>query len=401
MPARRPQSPVRLALLLAAVTLLLAADRLPALPGPPSPAAAATGPSEAPPGLPVGIRARLPERSGEDLRRVVSTLRRAGVSHVRENVSWGKIEPLPGVFRWEETDRWVAAAARGRLEIIALVGGPPGWATSAWNVAPVRGAPLADFSRFVRRLVARYGSTGSFWRVNPNLPRVPITLYDIWNEPWVSRFWSRDFPDPAGYARMFKAVVQAARPADPRSRFLLEADTRVIETGWPWRPFLSAMFDAVPDLGKYADGVSVHPYQGDGGSPRACSRPEPSRGIERDWRTTVSEFCRLTDIRRILDSRGAGATGIWVTEIGWSTSRAERSGVSEAEQADRVAEVFELLRADAGLVEGVAWYEYQGPEADPARADQFLGLVRPDGTPKPAWRAFAAEARREARQRSD
>ena len=61
---------------------------------------------------------------------------------------------------------------------------------------------------------------------------------------------------------MFRAVVKAARPADPRARFLLEADT-LLATGHPGKPFLAAMLRAVPNLDAYAYAVSVHPYQGD------------------------------------------------------------------------------------------------------------------------------------------
>ena len=386
----------RLVCLLATLSAALVAEWAPAQWPMSSPAsAAAAGTAQETAGLPVGIKARLSARSDADLARVVRRLRAAGVTHVREDVSWARIEASRGAFRWGGMDRWVAAATRNDLEIIALVGDPPAWATPAWNVAPTSGAPRADFANFVRRLVERYGTNGAFWRAHPGLNPVPIRYYDIWNEPYVSRFWSHRFPDPAGYARMFKAVVQAARPADPRARFLLEADTRVIETGWPWRPFLSAMFDAVPDLGEYAYAVSVHPYQGDGGSPRTCSRPRPSRGVEHDWRATVLQFCRIEDTRRILDARGAHDTRIWITEIGWSTAPRGARRVSQGRQATYVREVFDLLRTHSGLVAGVVWYEYQGPERDPGRDDDFFGLVRPDGTPKPAWDAFRSEALRE------
>lgn len=381
--------------LLAALAVPIVAERLPAQLAMSSPTAAAAVASQTA-GVQVGIKARLSTRTDAGLSRVTRRLRAAGVTHVREDVSWARIERSPGVFRWEGMDRWVVAATQNDLEIIALVGDSPAWATPGWNVAPTGAAPLADFSNFVRRLVQRYGTNGAFWRAHPELKPVPIRYYDIWNEPYVSRFWSDRFPDPAGYARMFKAVVQAARPVDPRARFLLEADTRVIETGWPWQPFLSAMFDAVPDLGEYAYAVSVHPYQGDGGSPRTCSRPTPSRGVKQDWRATVLQFCRIEDIRRILDARGAHDTRIWITEIGWSTAPHGKGSVSERRQAAYVSEVFDLLRARRGLVSGVVWYEYQAPARDPARHGEFFGLVGPDGTPKPAWDAFRAEAGHEA-----
>ena len=194
---------------------------------------------------------------------------------------------------------------------------------------------------------------------------------------------------------MFKAVVRTARPADPDARFLLEADTRVFETGYPRKPFLAAMLRAVPDLGDYADAVSVHPYQGDGGSPRECSRSRPSRVLRRDWRATVLEFCRIADIRRLLDAHGAGRVRIWITEVGWSSAPRARNGVSEPTQARYVRQVFDLLRTTyRGMVSGLVWYEYQSSQAHPGVEDDFYGLVGPSGKPKPAWHAFAGESRR-------
>jgi hypothetical protein len=346
--------------------------------------------------VPVGITARLSERSDADLARVVSRLRAAGVDYVKEDVSWSTLEPSRGVYDWSSMDRWVAAAAAGGLRIIALPGDAPGWAMPRWNHAPVRGSGrLADFSAFVRELVERYGTRGAFWQEHPELPARPIRYYDIWNEPYVPRFWARQFPDPGGYARMFKAVVKAARPADPRARFLLEADTRVLATGYPDKPFLAAMLRAVPRLGSYAYAVSVHPYQGDGRSPRECSRPRPSRGVKRDWRATVLDFCRIADIRRLLDAAGARRVRIWITEVGWSSAPRNRNGVTKAAQARYVRQVFNLLRSRyRGLVSGLVWYEYQSSHDRPWDEEDHFGLVRPGGTPKPAWRAFARQARR-------
>lgn len=344
---------------------------------------------------PIGIKARLADRSEADLVRVVSKLHDTGVSIVREDVPWSTIEPQPGTYYWGSMDRWVEAAARQDIEVMAVMASPPTWLTGRWNIPPAGRTQVTDFAGFVRDVVARYGSDGSFWRTHPDLPTLPIRYWDIWNEPYESRFWASDVPDPAGYARMFKTVVEAARNVDPAAHFMLEADTRVVSSGWPWKPFLAAMFDAVPDLGQYADAVSVHPYQGDGGSPRSCSPSTRYAGVQARWQATALQFCRIADVRRILDANGAASTKIWITEVGWSTAPEADRAVSEATQASYVHQVFELLRTRyRGLVSGLVWYEYQGPESNPSELGDYLGLVHPDGTPKPAWQIFAAEAAR-------
>jgi hypothetical protein len=341
----------------------------------------------------VGVKARLAGRGDGDLAAVVARLRVAGVRVVREDVSWATLEPQRDRFDWSSMDRWVAAAAREQIEIVALPNEAPTWATGAWNRPPTSGEALDQYAHFVRALIERYGTNGEFWHQHPELPHVPIRHWDIWNEPYVSRFWATDnFPDPAGYAHMFKTVVQTARPADPNAQFMLEADTRVIETGWPWKPFLTAMFDAEPDLAQYADAVSVHPYQGDGGSPHTCTPFKTSRGTNEDWRATVLQFCRITDIRRILDAHGAQHTKIWITEIGWTTAPNAPNAVTEQTQATRTSEVFELLRTTyKNMITGIIWYEYQSPEQNPNNENHYYGLTHPNNQPKPAWTTLTQE----------
>lgn len=399
MAARHPKNALRIALLLLAILFASLAAAVSMTSGHEVPRKA-HGDRRPGPAVPIGIKARLSARDDGELAQVTAKLRATGISIVREDVAWSTIEPRPGTYYWDGMDRWVAAAAAQGLEVMAILDSPPTWATPRWNVAPTGGEPLAAFSAFVRAVVARYGSDGAFWQSHPGLQAIPIQYWDIWNEPYAARFWGDESPDPAAYAEMFKAAVEAARRADPAARFMLEADTRIVSDGWPWKPFLAAMFDAVPDLGKYAYGVSVHPYQGDGGSPRSCTPEARSPGSPSRWQATALQFCRIADIHQILAAHGAGDLKIWITEIGWSTAPAAAAAVSEAAQAKYVRQAFELLRTRyQGLVSGLVWYEYQGPESDPSELDGYLGLVRADGEAKPAWQVFSEEVRGDPEQR--
>ena len=73
-----------------------------------------------------------------------------------------------------------------------------------WSTAPP-GAPLnhvyppksnAAFAAFARAIAARYGNDGSFWRDNPSIPRRPIRVWQVWNEPNAKSFWATGV-DPA------------------------------------------------------------------------------------------------------------------------------------------------------------------------------------------------------------
>jgi hypothetical protein len=302
------------------------------------------------------------------------------------------VEPTRGNFTWAQIDPWVGEAARQGLRIVALLDGPPAWATGTSDrlVAPVEGQPLADYANYVRRLVERYGTNGSFWAENPDVPKLPIVHWDVWNEPYMRWFWrnpgAHAWPDPEGYARMFKAVVTEARKAgDPNAKFMAEVEVSSDDADNQY--YLGRMFDSVPDLAAYMDIASVHPYVStDGRAPSVCSS---STG---DMANRYN-FCRVNTIRSILDRRGASGARIWITEFGYSTCPAcNKWKVSEATQAQYVHDAFNLARS-WGVVDGFIWWVYRSPEGATTTPEEWMGLVHPDDSPKPAWTAFAEEAK--------
>ena len=117
-----------------------------------------------------------------------------------------------------------------------------------------------------------------------------------------------------------------------------------------------------------------------------------SKGVYEDWKATMFQFCRLKDVRAILDARGASRTRIWVTEIGFTTAPSASRTVTETQQAQYVHDVFRLLR-EWDLADGMLWFNYKDPAApDPTDREDWFGLMRGDGSAKPAWAAFLQEA---------
>jgi beta-xylosidase len=165
---------------------------------------------------------------------------------------------------------------------------------------------------------------------------------------------------------------------------MFEADTGANTGRWPEPAWFEQAFAAVPDLASYLDAVSIHPYADE---PNECT---PAKGgIDKFWYETRFQLCRVKDVRRILDARGARGAKLWITELGWPTS-GDRS-VSEETQARYVHDAFRLLRR-WNIVDGVVWFHYRTNETGDDSAEWF-GLVHPDGKPKPAWSAFVEEAR--------
>jgi hypothetical protein len=314
---------------------------------------------------------------------VLTRMTQAHLDFTREDFSWASIEPQPGLFCWGRTDFWMYGAARAGVQVIAVPDASPSWAESTISTAPTDGPGLRRYATFVRELMGRYGAYGSFWSQHPTLRPDPITYVDVWNEPYINYFWHRDYPDPAGYASMFEAVVHATRPVDPHARFLLEADV----TAQDGSPFLSRVLSAQPAIVHDAYAVSTHPYASDGWGPDVCSRA--GTDASRRYQT-----CRILDLRKILNNYGASKVGLFITELGWGVNGRTRPSTSPSTVARYVRQTFSLLRTQwRGIVTGLIWYRYQSPPSGPGWRGDF-GLIQPNGVPYPAWRALADEARR-------
>ena len=71
-----------------------------------------------------------------------------------------------------------------------------------------------------RRSRGRYGPQGSLWAERPDLPRVPVRAWQIWNEPNLTRYWSEQ-----PFAPLLRAAAQGGRrgagAADPGATVVL------------------------------------------------------------------------------------------------------------------------------------------------------------------------------------
>jgi polysaccharide biosynthesis protein PslG len=298
----------------------------------------------------------------------------AGAKWSREQFSWSVVEPQPGVFDWSRYDRLMGAAAKNGLSILANPFSTPAWAGAAWNQIPVDPSAYADF---IARIAARYGPGGTFWQSNPSLPARPLQYIELWNEPYCTCF-SYGGVNPARYAALVKASVLAGRAANPGVKYLLEADTAPGE--YPGG-FLAGMYAAMPDLNHYFDAVAVHPYSDD----RSPLLTADTYG-----------FQRIGSARGVLVAHSAADKPLWITEVGWPTcpGGAADECVSEAQQAAYLQAAFDLVKTQySSYVRALFVYHYNDfTPGDPNEREQWFGLTRTDGSHKPAYAVFQAEA---------
>jgi len=307
-------------------------------------------------------------------------MRVGGVRMFRDNLSWSAVEPRPGARLWQRYDNIFAAAAASGIEIFPVLFGSPEFAADRAQHAP-RPELWSRYASFVRDAVARYGRGGSFWLANPDLKARPPRAWQVWNEPNLGSSWDGR-PNAKEYVELLKITRSAILSRDRRAKIVLAglpSTTRRAQAS----PFLRSVYRR-PGVKRLFDVVALHPY--------AYS----ARTVVTIMRSTRALMRRFSD----------GRTPIWVTEFGWGSQREpslpDLVG-TESDQAKRVTQLASALashRVSLGI-ERAFWFCWQDRLPIPGEGDWWAlhtGLLRLDGTTKPAFRAFKAfTARRPAK----
>jgi hypothetical protein len=307
----------------------------------------------------------------------------AGPKWIRQEFDWSQIEPSRGSFDFSTYDQFMLLTAQHGVHVLPLMLDTPGWDGSSWNSIP---ADPSDYAAFVAAVVARYGPHGTFWSQHPSLAGYAMHTYELWNEPYYDNGNDGDY-DPGGYARLVKAAAIAGRQADPAARFLLAAENQAQHVGSAWVWWIDALYQAVPDLNNYFDGVAVHPY---GTNLNGLSFPTPGQAYN-----GYDQIRRVESIRQEFARHNAANKPLWITEVGWPTctSGSDRCTTLSGQAADLSA-VFNHAHTDwKSFVHAVFVYSFDDshPE-DPANPEYDYGLVYNNGTPKPALAVFKANA---------
>lgn len=297
-----------------------------------------------------------------------------GVSIVRVDLFWSTIAPVrpadatdpnDPAYDWSRADAVLAGYAERGITPIVSFYSTPSWA--AGGVGPPAGTPVnpaipdaEDVAEFVTALVRRYSGTVARPGSGSALPR--IRYLEIWNEPN-----KRSFLDPQedaldAYVEIAKAAYPAAKAVSPELTVLVGA----LGSGGSARTFRDRIVAEDLDL----DAFSQHLYPA--AAPLTLTPAYPS------WSS-------LPEIVGVLDAWRPDIP-LFITEAGYTTAetpfRPPGSSVTEAEQASRLRDIFEMPLVASGRVGAVIWFNFQDNSGWPS------GLLRLDGTQKPSYDIF-------------
>ncbi|WP_157873491.1 cellulase family glycosylhydrolase [Kineococcus radiotolerans] len=297
-----------------------------------------------------------------------------GVTSVRADLSWSEVQTAgPDAFDWSRFDRVVAAARSRKLTVLPILAYTPTWARPAGCTSGDKCAPAdtAAFAKFARAASARYGPLG-------------VHQWEVWNEQNAPAFWAPAV-NPRAYAKLLRDARTAIRAVDPSARVLMGGLTAA-PAGQGRLGAADFLAQVVAQTGKTFDGVAFHPYT----FPFLPS-------LQATWKTPWSQ---IGELKAVLDRFGVRGVQIWITEFGAPTGGpgtasgglpgaipSTTTHVTEQLQAKMAEDVIRTIKADP-RIGGLYWYSWKDLGQNSSTIENFFGLRRVDGSPKPAYAAF-------------
>jgi len=328
--------------------------------------------------------------SDEEIARDLDAVVASGATWLAAGLDWPSIERRPGVYYWDQDgrggfDRTIRLARERGLEVFAMVAYTPTWARPA-DCSYSDKCPPADpdaFARFMRKAVERYAPQG-------------VHAWQLWNEPNNATFW-KPRPDPAAYTALIRAAYPVMKAADPSAVILAGGFSPggTDPSGSTVSPveFLTGMYRA--GARGYFDALGHHPYSFDHGAFPFNGHP-------------MNGFVQTALLHDVMAARGDGGKRIWATEAGAPTGTAPGFSVTEAQQVRYLNEYLDgwggwvnfrypdhrQASVDFAPFTGpLLWYQLRDQGTDPADREQNFGLLRHDGSAKPAYTALCMRAR--------
>lgn len=267
-------------------------------------------------------------------------------------------------------DRWLKAATRCDREVVAVIKHTPAWATDG---SPMIGVPRGLYlpvddpnnlwANFMRRAAEYYDSRG-------------VDRFIIWNEPDIEAgTFGYEFEGTLDdYYQLLRVASVAAKQGNPRAQINIAGTTYWHDVNARRRLYLDRLLERItadPEAAAhnyYFDAVNLHIY----------------------FRTeTVYQI--INETRALLERYGLGDKSIWLAETnaapnldpGWMVQRPNWQVDLDQQAAFLVQAAALALAAGADHVAVYKLFD----QALPPGAESF-GILRPDGTRRPAFDAW-------------
>jgi hypothetical protein len=305
-----------------------------------------------------------------------------GVYWVRFNAfDWDRIEPVltvPPTFHWENVDEGsLIRASQNGLQVIAVVKYTPDWAQKYPGSAcgPIKSTEFAAFAEFLTEAVNRYKKPPfniKYWELGNEIdaPVYPNSrsVFGCWGDGSYPYFGGEY------YAQMLKAAYPAIKAADLQAQVLLGG--LLLDNPNEVTDPMARFFEGVlrGGGGPFFDLVNFHSYGSFLGTTGKMYNP--------NWPgSTTSLPEKVAFLKTVLNRYGLGSKPLIDTETAL---------VCEVDTVPcfETQAVFTAKAYAEGIALGLQGLVYYALKEE----YRFLGLLRPDNTPRPSYLAFKTAA---------
>lgn len=306
----------------------------------------------------LGVNAQLLWFEEAAYRHQLDRMQALGLNWVRVDLHWDRLEPALGQWQLNTLDRMTQVLVEKDVRSLLFMVGSAPFASSAPagttnydQYPPVSAQMFADSLGY---LAARYPT---------------VDAWQVWNEQNIPPFW-QPMEDPAGYSQLLETSLRKLEQVNPAALRVIGG--MAYYSQMPLRGGL--MLEALDGLGSIrGDRVAAyHPYS---------LMPEGDVVADKDF------LIRGTVLNQRL--RELGSKSIWATEFGWSSYSGQEEWqpiIGELGQADYLVKRIALMSAMD--YDRIFLFNLSDLDARATLRDQHYGLLRLDGSPKPAYNAL-------------
>ena len=306
----------------------------------------------------------------------LTQMRQARVGLIRQAFDWSRIETDAGVYDLSFVDQYVAdVAARGISVMPVLTNAPKFYKRSGSQRGANRPTSNGLMAEFAQALVSRYGPTGTLWDERPDLRKMPIRAWQIWNEPTLPVYWGPR-PNAREYVAMLRTVGTAIKQVDPGAEIVTAGlpPSRLAGAARLDR-YLKQMYSA--GAARHFDTLAINAYAKDSKELQAL----------------------LEQVRKLMDNRKDKKAKIWITELGWGDKGPRhRFIVGRQGQAKRIKDSFKVIKKQRRKLKlrGLVYFSWRDTEPYAPNFEDLwglhTGLLDKKGNRKPAYNAFVRGA---------
>ena len=308
-----------------------------------------------------------------------------GFTWIKLQIRW-EYESAPGAFDFASLDGAVSMANGAGKKLLFSVVTTPKWARARTEGHGPPDDPNT-YGNFVATISQRYCGK--------------VHAIEVWNEQNLLTEWNTGRGINAKeYMDLLKIAYQRIKAACPGM---------IVVSGAPTPTGLSDGVTAIDDaeylrrmynngLKNYCDAVGVHPSGFDKAADDTSAACRASGGTRchRSWffSSTIQTY------HDVMVQNGDGNKKLWATEFGWATienmADAPNPGYdyaavnTEASQAENLVKAMQIAKERGYMGVMFVWQLDFAPEVGAWWEGSKFGLLRADGSPRPAYQALAS-----------